>query len=305
MRALPAQLLPLCLLTSVGCDGGTSARWQSGDDHITDAQPVTSSRYGLVTLHREAGVEGITLSAQIIEYAGLTEAEALHTVLPAERAWLIEDLDAAEAQCTPLHTDAPTFDDLDSASGGPWIELLDGGPFEIATGIPSDANLEHQGGTFQVSPQPLPAVIPALGGVVYDGSSARISAHPLAVYSIESLSALDAHVGPVSGGVGAADPIRIEAITWAQGGAHVQISGPGRATLIFSREEEGQPAGVRCTLPHGGRHLIPTEAIGDGALKVTAARVQQGTLDIDGVPRADLMFISSDVAYLAPRNATD
>ena len=279
---LSPLLIPLALISILGCEGAPDdPDALSGD---ASADPLRQSRYGLILLHREAR-GGLALSGQIIDSSGLDRGQALAAVAPAEYVWLAQDPpgDPGQLGCSLERLSPIAVADHPEAR----LDLLDVGPIQLT----------QQGATLLTAgPRRLPATLPALEGVVYDATLERPPQRPLAEYQIH---ASGDDVGPLDGWVPEAAPIRLLDLERTEAGLEVEISGPGRAQLLLVRAEGSDTVGLRCTLPHGGRHLLTAahlSGLGEGGVRLTVARLAQGSVEIEGVPMSELMFISTDVA---------
>lgn len=312
MRLLPRSaswLLPVSLLGSAGCEGGLFGEAdQSGAEieHLHEGAGASPERYGLIILSRHAGEPGVSVSAQLLEYNGITRAEALTAVVPAEQAWLLHtttpegalahegaDLDE-EPRCRPALVSPPPL-----GEEGAWIDLLDVGTLAV-----SMAGVSYRP-PLAVMPRDLPAVLPELTGVVYDADAPQaLPYHPAADYRVEAPGRVGGELGGLRGRIGAASAVSIEHLEHGEGGLVIQISGEEGATALLSRDDGRRTLGLRCTLPQGGRHLLTESQLGElpvGELKLTVARARRAPLEIEGMTTADVVFISSDVAHLTLR----
>ena len=116
-------------------------------------EPIEAEQYGLIVLSHTVGEDAVSVSGQLLDYAGVARADALAALATPDDAWLVAPAPTAQT-CRRMRDAAePIGDDA-------RIDLLDAGPLHI---IAPDAP------ALIVSPHALPPVVTAIAGVVYDG----------------------------------------------------------------------------------------------------------------------------------------
>jgi len=273
-RLAPTLCLLIAPLLAACADGVAEVQ-------AVDPAPPASGRYGLVVLTAQLGEPGIALSGQLMDYQGVSQADALRALTAPELVWLADDHLAA-GTCQLLDTEPH------SPEGHTQVDLLDAGPILVRAPAPLE---EGQ----LVPPRELPALVNALAGVVYDADTDL----PYLSGGLYRVQADGAELGALSGEVEAPGPVWLDSHQLDDAGLDLHLGGGPDAYVVLTRAAAGRA--VACLPLEGADALrVPPEALrhlGPGTIEIDLLRVRRAPLVAEGLPGA-LLFVTRDATWL-------
>ena len=246
-------------------------------DPATQAAPTEAEQYGLIVLSQTIGEEAVSVSGQLLDFAGVARADALAALATPDDAWLV-------APAPPAHTCWRTRVAAEPIGEHARVDLLDAGPLHInAPDAPA----------LIVAPHALPAVVTAIAGVVYDAEAAELVGP-----DAWRISAAGAETGPITGEVPPPDAALLGSVDYEDEGVVITTSAP--ATVVLSRVEGAYTLGLVCGVDDAPLHLdwATLAHLGEGPADIAALTVRRAPLMIDGADAGDLLFVVRDADEL-------
>lgn len=275
----PCTALPLALsLTSVACGPE-----QIGGDAGGVDRPVAEGRYGLVVLTHQFSEPGVEVSGQLMVYRDRSRTAALHALALPEQAWLTGALPEPQ-RCVAVSAGA------ERAPAGASVDLLSAGELVVHPPAPLDTPT-------WLPPRDFPPITFAVSGVVYDAVAPQQL--PYLAGGTYLVQATGDEVGPFTGEVEAPGPTWLREHSFDADGLHLRLGGEGPAVVVVSRDAGSMTTGVQCHLEGPDEVLVPAEALaafGAGDAQLVVARITHGSLSIDGLDEAELLFVSRDAS---------
>lgn len=245
----------------------------------TDPPPALAEaeQYGLIVLSQTVGEEAVSVSGQLLDFAGVDRAAALEALATPDDAWLVAPAPSAQVcrrmdiAVEPMGADAR-------------IDVLDAGPLRISA---------PDGPAMFIAPSELPPVVTAIAGVVYDGEAAE-----LASVDAWRISAAGAETGPIVGEVKPPDAALLSGVELEDDGLVIATSAP--ATVVLSRVEGARTRGLVCGVGEAPLHIdwATLGHLGEGPADIAALSVRRAPLLIDGADAGDLLFVVRDADEL-------
>lgn len=251
-------------------------------DPASPSGAPTEGGYALLVLTHQYAEAGIEVSGQVMTYRGRTRTGALHALALPEQAWLTGPR-PDEGTCALVSAGTQVPD------GATSIDLLNVGELAIQPPEPLNTPL-------RLAPRDFPRITFTVSGVVYDAVAPQKL--PYLAPGLYQVDAPGDELGPLHGEVEAATPTWIGGHGFEEGGLRVQIGGAGPATVMLSRDVGSITVGLTCQSADD-ELLVPEESLrqlGAGPAQLVVARVSTGSLQLDGLDDADLLFVSRDAA---------
>ncbi|MGK0359844.1 MAG: hypothetical protein ACI9U2_002150 [Bradymonadia bacterium] len=239
--------------------------------------PAEAEQYGLIVLSQTIGEEAVSVSGQLLDYAGVDRDDALAALATPDDAWLVAPAPPAQT-CRRMNIAAePMGDDA-------RIDLLDAGLLRIsAPGEP----------VLLIVPTALPPVVTAIAGVVYDGEAVELTGS-----DPWRISTAGAETGPIAGEVEPPDAALLNSVGLEDEGLVITTSAP--ATVVLSRVDGVRTQGLVCGVGETPLHLdwATLAHLGEGVADIAALTVRRAPLLIDGADAGDLLFVVRDADEL-------
>jgi hypothetical protein len=271
------------LFALVACSG-PSEDSEGLDPSGPAAYELRAARHGLVVLEHDQGEAGVALRGQFIDSRGLGPSDALSLLALPEVEWPAGHLEPGE--CRVHASEVELLDDTGRRS----LSLLSAGALRVrAEGGPGDG--------LKLSPAALPRVLFALRGVVYDAYAPE--ALPYGAGTRYTVRAEGDEIGRFEAYIDAPETPRLLSAERVERGVRVRFEADAGVRIMLARQDAGETRAVVCRPTQSDQGFFPAElvdAVGRGALEVSVVRTQRRSVQVDGLDRLDLLFVSRDRA---------
>lgn len=250
-------------------------------DVAAPASAPSAEQYGLIVLSRTVGEPGVSVSGQLLDFAGVERATALGALATPDDVWLTAPEPAA-GTCRALSIGA---DAIDSAAR---VDVLDAGALRVRG--PGASGLT-------VEPRELPPVVATIGGVVYDANDPEALPASAGRYRID---APGSETGAIGGSVVAPAPAHLLSYDFDDDGLLVRGASDD-ALLMLSRVRGARTVGLLCGIDAAPLRIDPATLahLGPGRADLALMSVRRAPLLIDGADAGDLLFVVRDADELA------
>jgi hypothetical protein len=248
------------------------------------AAELRASRHGLVVLEHDQGEAGVALRGQFIDSRGLGPSDALGLLALPEVEWSSGHLEPGE--CRVHASEVELLDDTGRRS----LSLLSAGALRVrAEGVPGEG--------LKLSPAALPRVLFAVRGVVYDAYAPEVLPYgPGARYTVR---ADGDEIGRFEAYIDAPETPKLVGAERVEQGIRVHFEASADVRLMLARQDSGETRAVVCRPTQSDQGFFPAElveAVGRGALEVAVVRTHRRSVQVEGLDRLDLLFVSRDRA---------